>query len=157
MSFLLYPGPSLVLYTVLTVMPISAITLLSHYVLPTILYFLLVILLCIPIRLTYVHVYLSCTPAYPCLHILPYCHTVIRYFTLRLSTRTSNPLLFLLTIAYLAYCLTCIFYCTPAHTLSCYTYLLSYPYTLLHYLLSTYACLQPILYLYVLSHFYMSI
>jgi hypothetical protein len=67
-----------------------------------------------------------------------------------LPTVAYNPYLFLSTYVYLAYCLTCIFYCTPALPQSIHTALLSYPYTLLH-THTIYTYVQSFTYFYLLS------
>jgi hypothetical protein len=96
MSISLYPGLYPVLTYVLTVIPLSAL-----HNLPTILYLYL---------LSYFLHVLSIVPRpYLSPYILPYCHA---YMLISYSPylRTSNPLL--------TNCLTCLIYCTPAHTLS---------------------------------------
>jgi hypothetical protein len=89
MSIYLYPGQAIAYLHVLTVMLLSHYTQFLSTVFPTILYLQPSYLRC------FLHVYLSCTPGYP-LSLL----TVIPVYATShsvLSTRTSNPLLFLLT------------------------------------------------------------
>jgi hypothetical protein len=99
--------------------------------------------LCFTCYLHFLHVSSIVPRPYLRSYILPYCHTVILLCTLYLLTRTSNPLLFLRTychatmcynaistyvvtqsftftcylrvLAYLAYVLTCLIYCSPAY------------------------------------------
>jgi hypothetical protein len=96
-----------------------------------------------------------CTPPYP----LPYMPYLLSCYYLLLCTLTAYVSLqsftfFLTRTYYLAYCLTCLIYCTPAHTLSLYTYVLSCYYPFLHVSLTILYLLSTIFYLVCTSYLY---
>jgi hypothetical protein len=124
MLFLLYPGPSLVLYTVLTVMPIAHYTVLPTYVVHQ--SFTLHVSSIVPrpslvctYCLTVMLLSLSRHAYNPLLLVRTICYLSLLYMYLSFIHRLILLTYFLLTCyRYLRFLRTCPFCCTPAYTCS---------------------------------------
>jgi hypothetical protein len=146
MSYLLYPGPSLSLHTALLSYPYTLFHTLSIYrsCLPYLLLLVIFVstlasyqnplLLFLAILTFYMYLLLYPGPYPVPIHVRTV--MLLSYSTQSLATYSCLQSFTLLVIRYyLAYVLTCPFYCTPAYTLSICTYLLSYRYLLYNPLL----------------------
>jgi hypothetical protein len=108
MYLLLYPGLSPVPIHVRTVMLLSIVRSILYFIFSTYMPYCLTIFTYVSLSLSYstyllsffLHVSISCTPAFLCTYILPYCHAYSIHYNSPLSTYRlqSFTIFFLLTL-----------------------------------------------------------